>query len=236
MSGRHTHRLKQLNVALVASHPLIPRKTQDEMCYFPRGHTAIWLAATAVVCVLPPACLRHARSSQTHTKTALSVPLDTPVIHPRRQQSSLILPVFTNWPSSCSSDPDSGAFVCTALCNSSKGAKVALHCNYCTHNTCRRAQQHLKQQPADCSPAIENQRRQPISSAVTATWPLALHSHVTGQTHPFEDPTIASERSRNPINHPQAALNQFSSAHLPHLDEGLSTQGTNYPRTTCTLR
>ena len=56
-----------------------------ERCYFPRQHSTplIWLAwpATAVrVCMPPPACSKHTRAHHKRTKTALSAPLDTPVI------------------------------------------------------------------------------------------------------------------------------------------------------------
>lgn len=110
--------------ALVASPRLtIPRRTTGlEKCCFRCWHTADPACyCCRVVCMPSPACLlEHARSSQTHNKDGIvSSHLDTPVIPLRHQQSSLILPVFTNWPFSCSSDPGTHAFVCKTPRNSS---------------------------------------------------------------------------------------------------------------------
>ena len=105
--------------------------TQDEQ----RGATS--LASTPLIllacyccscaCLRLPACLleAHARSSQTHKDCIVSSPRHSCHLPWSAQQSSLILPVFTNRPFSCSSNPGSRPFVSQTLRNSSLRAR---HC------------------------------------------------------------------------------------------------------------
>jgi hypothetical protein len=120
---------------------IIPRETsRQEVCYFRCWHTAdlaglLLLFVCVCVCVHASACLlqAHARSSQTHKDCIVSRPLTSPFA----QHTSLILPVFTNWPFSRSSSPDIRVFVCHILRNSSLSAK---------HNTASWERVHGKAQ------------------------------------------------------------------------------------------
>ena len=151
-----------------------------ERCYFPRQHSTplIWLAwpATAVRVHASSTCLleAHARSSQTHKDCIVSSPRDFCHLPWSAQQSSLILPVFTNRPFSCSSNPASRSFVRQTLRNSSLRARHCctassssweiLHTKALLRNTRRRAQRastNINQQSSqhtDCSPAFENRQ------------------------------------------------------------------------------
>lgn len=84
----------------------------------------IWLACycCSCACLRLPACLpaRSTRALITNTQRVHCQPaLKTPVIRLGLQQSSLILPVFTNWSFSCSSNPDTRVFVRRSPRNSS---------------------------------------------------------------------------------------------------------------------
>ena len=115
--------------------PMSPRHASPsharraERCYLPRQHTADLAGLLLLfVCVPPPACLpaRSTRALITNAQRLHCQPqLKTPVIPLGLQQSSLILPVFTNWPFSCSSNPDTRVFVRRQPRNSSLPAK---HC------------------------------------------------------------------------------------------------------------
>ena len=109
---------------------IIPRKTSREVLLpSPAQHTAdlAGLACYCCSCVHASTCLleAHARSSQTHKDCIVSSPRHSCHLPWSAQQSSLILPVFTNRPSSCSSNPASRPFVRQTLRNSSLRAR---HC------------------------------------------------------------------------------------------------------------
>ena len=108
--------------------PSHARRHGPERCYCRRQHTADLADLLLLfVCMPPSACLLgllQARALITNAQRLhCQLPLDSLVIRPRLKQSSLILPVFTNWPTSCSSNPDSCAFVCQTLRNSSLPAQ-----------------------------------------------------------------------------------------------------------------
>ena len=149
--------------------PMSPRHASPsharraERCYFLSQHTADLAGLLLLfVCVPPPACLpaRSTRALITNAQRLHCQPaLETPVIPLGLQQSSLILPVFTNRPFSCSSNPDTRVFVRRSPRNPSLPAK---HC--CAGLATRRADTRptrsiSRTQPADCPPAIENRRQ-----------------------------------------------------------------------------
>ena len=127
----------------------IPRKTSREVLLpSPAQHTAdlAGLACYCCSCVHASTCLleAHARSSQTHKDCIVSSPRHSCHLPWSAQQSSLILPVFTNWPFSCSSNPDTRVFVRRQPRNSSLPAKhcctvVAVLHDKAQHNTRRYA-------------------------------------------------------------------------------------------------
>jgi hypothetical protein len=153
-----------------------------------------------VVCVPSPesAFLKHALSSQTH-KDCIVSSLYSLVVRYRLQQSSLTLPVFTNWPRFRSSAPDRRVFVLKTLCNTIAIGKdctelhcTALHCAGTAEHDPRAETRYPRTPLRQCKIVLLAlyQRHRDLPAAGT---PLARQR----QTHPFEAPP------KKPINHLQ---------------------------------
>jgi hypothetical protein len=178
-AGQPARRCSERGTVRYGTFPLLPSR-RPIRCFQRISGTPL-VRYCCVVCVPSPesAFLKHALSSQKH-KDCIVSSLYSLVVRYRLQQSSLTLPVFTNWPRFRSSAPDRRVFVLKTLCNTIAIGKD------CTELHCTALRWHGRTRPTrrdsistDTSPAVQD--RAPCTLSASPRLARCWHSTRTSE-------------------------------------------------------